>query len=78
MLAHAFLVVATAAQRCADTAGLLRGYSKHDTKRLRRLVERIESTLKRPVTSADTRVQSRRLDRRLSTDTIAELVAATD
>lgn len=40
------------------------------------MVERIEATPKRRVTSADAKIQTHRLDRRLSPDTIAELVAA--
>jgi hypothetical protein len=40
------------------------------------LVERAKSAPKRPATSTDTKIQNRRLDRRLSPGTIAELVAA--
>jgi transposase-like protein len=41
-----------------------------------RLVERVEAAPKRQVTSTNAKIQTRRLDRRLSPDTIAELVAA--
>ncbi|HYB82938.1 MAG TPA: helix-turn-helix domain-containing protein [Mycobacterium sp.] len=61
---------------CFTLVGLLGDYSKHDAQRLRRLIERLAITPKRPVTSADTKIQPCRLDRRLSPDTIAELVAA--
>jgi transposase-like protein len=61
---------------CVNLVGLLGNYSKHDAQGLRRLVERIGSVSKRPVTSADSSVQIRKLDRRLSPDTIAELVDA--
>ncbi len=40
------------------------------------LIQRINKAPKRPVTRADDKIQTRRLDRRLSPDTIAELVAA--
>lgn len=38
-------------------------------------MERVSSAQKRPLTSAKTKVQPRRLDRRLSPETVAELVA---
>jgi hypothetical protein len=56
--------------------GLIGDYSKHDAQGLRRLVQRLESAPKRPVSSTDEKIQARRLDRRLSSDTIAELVDA--
>lgn len=56
--------------------GLLQDYSKYDVVGLRPLIERIESTPKRASTSTNTVPVERRLHRRLSPDTIAELVAA--
>lgn len=55
--------------------GLLQDYSKYDAVGLRHLLQRIESAPKRRSTSANI-APERRLYRRLSPETIAELVAA--
>jgi len=55
--------------------GLLQDYSKYDAVGLRHLLQRIESAPKRRSTSGSI-VPERRLYRRLSPETIVELVAA--
>jgi hypothetical protein len=56
--------------------GLLGNYSKHDAMGLGQLIERLKSAPKRPVTSTNGKVKNRRLDRRLSPETVTELIVA--
>lgn len=52
-------------------------YSKHrDAQSLRKIIKQVESAPTRRASKVDETVRHRRLDRRLSSDTIAELVAA--
>lgn len=66
-----------AGRRAFLSVGLLGRYSKQrQAEQLRRVITLVDTTPPRPTAKASSSVQPRRLDRRLSAATIAELVAA--